>query len=136
MRLLSYNIHKGFGGHDWRYRLDRVIEVIRAEEADVICLQEVDRNVKRTQFDDQPAILADRLGASWMLYQLNVPHRDGGYGNLLLSRWPFAAQHHVSLRLARRKPRGAQLVVVQTPQGPVHVVNWHLGLSERERHYQ
>src|SRR5262249_44714860 len=36
----------------------------------------------------------------------------------------------------RRKPRGAQLVVVGTPAGPLHVVNWHLGLSERERHYQ
>lgn len=28
MRLLSYNIHKGIGGQDRRYRLDRIIEVL------------------------------------------------------------------------------------------------------------
>ena len=31
MRLLSYNIHKGIGGRDRRYRLARVIEVIEEE---------------------------------------------------------------------------------------------------------
>jgi endonuclease/exonuclease/phosphatase family metal-dependent hydrolase len=27
-------------------------------------------------------------------------------------------------------------VVVETPEGPFHLVHWHLGLSERERHWQ
>jgi endonuclease/exonuclease/phosphatase family metal-dependent hydrolase len=136
VRLLTYNIHKGVGGSDRRYRLERVIDVVRHEQPDLVCLQEVDFNVKRSRFDDQPAILADRLHANAALFQLNVPHRDGGYGNLILSRWPFRAQHSVSLRLGRRKPRGAQLVVVETPQGPLHLVNWHLGLAEKERRWQ
>src|SRR5262245_36148267 len=136
MRLVSYNIHKGVGGSDRRYRLERVVEVLRAEQADLVCLQEVDRNVKRTRFDDQPAILADRLQTNVALYQLNVPHRQGGYGNLLLSRWPLRSQHDVSLRLGARKPRAAQVVVVETPQGPLHLVNWHLGLAEKERRWQ
>ena len=33
-------------------------------------------------------------------------------------------------------PRGAQLAVVDTPEGPLHLVNVHLGLSERERRWQ
>ena len=24
----------------------------------------------------------------------------------------------------------------KTPEGPIHLVNWHLGLAERERHWQ
>lgn len=28
------------------------------------------------------------------------------------------------------------MVVVDTPFGPIHLVNWHLGLAENERHWQ
>jgi endonuclease/exonuclease/phosphatase family metal-dependent hydrolase len=135
MRLLTYNIHKGVGS-DRRYRLERVIEVIQDQEPDLICLQEVDRNVSRSRFHDQPALLAHHLDAKAHLYQLNVPHREGGYGNLILSRWPFHRECLVSIRHRRRKPRGAQLVVVDTPEGPLHLINWHLGLREKERRWQ
>ncbi|MCA9072847.1 MAG: endonuclease, partial [Planctomycetaceae bacterium] len=52
------------------------------------------------------------------------------------SRWPFASQHQISLRYNRKKPRGAQLVVVDSPEGKLHLVNWHLGLAENERRWQ
>jgi endonuclease/exonuclease/phosphatase family metal-dependent hydrolase len=38
--------------------------------------------------------------------------------------------------MQQKKSRGAQLAVVQTPEGRVHVANWHLGLTEKERHWQ
>ena len=41
-RLLTWNIHKGIGGIDRRYRPDRIVEVIRHYEPDVVLLQEVD----------------------------------------------------------------------------------------------
>jgi len=135
MRLLTYNIHKGVGA-DRRYRLERVIAVIKAEAADLICLQEVDRNVRRSRRDDQPALLADKLGAGCSQYQLNVPRGEGGYGNLLLSRWPFRDARQISLTYKRRVPRGAQLVVVDAPEGPLHLVHIHFGLSSRERRWQ
>jgi endonuclease/exonuclease/phosphatase family metal-dependent hydrolase len=67
---------------------------------------------------------------------MNVPVKQGGYGNLLLSRWPIARSHHLCLRYEQKKPRGAQLAVVETPNGPLCLVNWHLGLSGRERYWQ
>ncbi|HEX3655267.1 MAG TPA: endonuclease/exonuclease/phosphatase family protein [Pirellulales bacterium] len=136
MRVLTYNIHKGVGGRDRRYRLERVMDVIEQENPDLICLQEVDRHVARSQFDDQPRLLSRRFHAVAHLYQLNVRRRAGGYGNLLLSRWPIQAHHQVSLRLHRKKPRGAQLAEIETPEGLLLLVNWHLGLGERERHWQ
>src|SRR5262249_4166927 len=83
-----------------------------------------------------PALLAHHLDTAAVLFQLNVRIREGGYGNLILSRWPFHGHHQVSLRLGRRKPRGAQIAVVNTPEGPLHLVNLHLGLGERERRWQ
>jgi endonuclease/exonuclease/phosphatase family metal-dependent hydrolase len=137
MRLLSYNIHKGIGGRDRRYRIERVVDVIESENPDLVCLQEVDRHVRRTRHDDQPGQLAKALNAAATLFQLNVHlKRGGGYGNLVLSRWPFRRTHQVSLRHRRRRPRGAQLAVVETPEGPLHLIHWHLGLGERERHWQ
>lgn len=136
MRLLSYNIHKGIGGRDRRYNMDRIIEVIEAENPDLICLQEVDRNVRRSSFHDQPADLSTAFRFEANLFQLNVRLRTGGYGNLVLSRWPFRDKHQLSIRHGRRKPRGAQMVIVETPEGPLQVVNWHLGLAERERQWQ
>jgi endonuclease/exonuclease/phosphatase family metal-dependent hydrolase len=136
MRLLSYNIHKGVGGRDRRYRMERIFQVIEEENPDLICLQEVDHNVRRSRFDDQPRLLARYFHAKASLFQLNCPREEGGYGNLLLSRWPLRSHHHISLRMGKRRPRGAQLAVVDTPEGPLHIVHWHLGLAEKERRWQ
>ena len=136
MRLLTYNIHKGIGGRDRRYRIERIVEVIEAQNPDLICLQEVDRHVGRSRFHDQPRELADAFRFDFHLYQLNVKRDRGGYGNLLLSRWPLQEKHQLSLQLDWRKPRGAQLAIIDTPEGPLQLVNWHLGLAERERHWQ
>jgi endonuclease/exonuclease/phosphatase family metal-dependent hydrolase len=136
MRLFSYNIHKGIGGRDRRYRLERVIRLIETQNPDLICLQEVARGTRRSRFDDQPRVLADYLSLSAVLFQPTVRYKYGGYGNLLISRWPWRQTHSVSLRWNDKKPRAAQLAVVETPEGPLHLANWHLGLAEQERHWQ
>ena len=46
------------------------------------------------------------------MYQTNVTYKVGGYGNLLVSRWPIVEKHQISLRLKAKKPRGAQIAVV------------------------
>ena len=136
MRLLSYNIHKGIGGRDRKYQLDRVMDVIEEANPDVICLQEVDCNVRRSRFDNQPELFVERFTPAGHLYQTNCKLKSGGYGNLLLSRWPLVDHHQISIRLGRRKPRGAQFAVIGSPEGKLQVVHWHLGLAERERHWQ
>lgn len=136
MRLITYNIHKGIGGRDRKYRLERIVEVLRQENPDVVCLQEVDHKVKRSRYHDQPELLAEQVGLSHMCYQLNFPIKAGGYGNLVLSRWPIRHLQHLCLRFGRRKPRGALCVVVQSDAGELAVVNWHLGLNGRERLWQ
>ncbi len=135
MRLLSWNIHKGIGGRDRRYSLARVIDCIEAENPDLVCLQEVDRLVHRSHHDDQPRLLA-RYFRSHAVFQPNVHVGGGTYGNLILSRWPVPSRHRISLRRGGRKSRGAQLVLIDTPEGCLHLVNLHLGLAESERRWQ
>ena len=65
MRLLSYNIQYGYG-RDGAYRLDRVANVVKS--ADIVALQEVDRHWQRTNYDDQPALLAQMLPDHYMVY--------------------------------------------------------------------
>jgi endonuclease/exonuclease/phosphatase family metal-dependent hydrolase len=136
MRLLTYNIHKGIGGRDRRYDLGRIIEVIEEENPDLICLQEVDHLVRRSRFHDQAEMLARHFNAAAHLRQITVRLKTGGYGNVILSRWSLSSVHQISLRMNSKKPRGAQLAVVETPEGPLHLVHWHLGLAEKERHWQ
>ena len=135
MRLLSWNIHKGIGGRDRRYSLQRIIDCIDHERPDLVCLQEVDRLVGRSDFDDQPRLLGQSLNLQ-STFQANVPVSDGTYGNLILSRWAVGSTHRISLKRGIRKSRGAQLIHVETPEGVLHLVNTHLGLDERERHWQ
>ena len=83
MRLLSWNIHKGIGGRDRRYSLQRIIDCIDHERPDLVCLQEVDRLVSRSNFDDQPRLLGQTLNLH-SIFQANVPVANGTYGNLIL----------------------------------------------------
>lgn len=107
MRILSYNIHKGIGGRDRLYRFQRVLDVIEAENPDILCLQEVARNSPRSHYDDQPLLLAKYFKPEAEVFQQNVHLKHGGYGNLILSRWPIVSKHQISLRWNTKKPRPA-----------------------------
>jgi endonuclease/exonuclease/phosphatase family metal-dependent hydrolase len=136
MRILSYNIQKGFGGRDRRYNFERTIATIEHENPDIICLQEVDHNERRSHYDDQPKILEEYFRFRASDYQFNHKVHAGGYGNMLLSRFPFHSVSQVCLKLMHRKKRGAQVVIVDTPEGQLLLVAWHLGLREKQRHQQ
>jgi len=142
LRIVSYNVryfgHGTRGLVSTRGAMERIAGALAALDPlpDLVCLQEVDRNVRRSHYHDQPRVLAEYFKATAQVYQMNVHVRAGGYGNLVLSRWPLQSKHQISLSVRRKIPRGAQMVVVETPEGPLHLVNWHLGLAEKERHWQ
>ena len=66
IRVATYNIHKGIGGVDRRYRPERIAEALTAAAADVVLLQEVDDGCARSQQHRQVDWLGDALG---------LPHR-------------------------------------------------------------
>jgi endonuclease/exonuclease/phosphatase family metal-dependent hydrolase len=136
LRLVTWNIHKGIGT-DRRYRLDRILRVLRDLDADVVCLQEVDQGVSRSAMEDQAQRLADELGYPHAALGLNVRVEQGGYGNLTLSRAPLDEVHNVDLTVPPKKRRSA--LVTRVRHGDARgwlVANVHLGLLHLERRIQ
>lgn len=136
IRLVTWNIHKGIGT-DRRYRLERIVRVLKDLDADVVCLQEVDRGVPRSAYEDQSELLSEALGYPHAALGLNVRVRGGAYGNLTLSRFPLADVHNVDLTIPPKKRRSGLVTRVQTgpPEGWL-VANVHLGLMHLERKAQ
>ena len=131
MRLLTYNIHKAIGT-DRRYEPDRVVEILRQSEADILCLQEVDFRVPRSSYDDIAFSFAEALGFHYSL-GLNVFLKRGAYGNAILSRYPILNSENLNITWSIKKPRGCLMSRIITPAGELAVLNMHLGLAGFER---
>lgn len=140
LRLVTYNIHKGIGGVDRKYRPERIVEVLRRCRADVLLLQEVDEGVPRSRRDRQVDLLGDALGFDHRAYFPNVPLKRGHYGNAVLSRFLLDHQENVDLTRPFKKRRGALhcRFTVPGPRGRTRIwlYNVHLGLAELERRAQ
>ncbi len=140
LKVLTYNIHKGIGGVDRKYRLQRVIDVIRHYGPDVALLQEVDDGVPRSHRDCQAEALARHLEFQHVQFQSNVTLRQGTYGNAILSRFPIHDPLDVELTVPHKKRRRAQVGRLHLEHNGHHrtvvIVNLHLGLAGFERRIQ
>ena len=74
--------------------LDAIAAEVRAMQADVVALQEVDVKTQRSGFVNQPATLATALGYDYA-FAASIKWDEGDYGLALLSRWPIVSvQRH------------------------------------------
>jgi endonuclease/exonuclease/phosphatase family metal-dependent hydrolase len=89
LRVLSYNIHHG-RGLDEQVDLKRIAGVIRKADPDVVALQEVDRNTKRTSNVDQASELA-RLTGMYSTFAKAIDFEGGDYGQAILCRFPLSS---------------------------------------------
>lgn len=111
LRVATYNIHAG-AGHDNVFDLDRTEATLRALDADVIGLQEVDVHWgARSQWRDLITELAQRLGMragfapiyDFDPLQPSEPRRQ--YGLAVLSKAPIlSVQNHDLTRLSTQDP--------------------------------
>jgi endonuclease/exonuclease/phosphatase family metal-dependent hydrolase len=140
IRVLTYNIHKGIGGVDRRYRLDRIMEAIAHCQPDIALLQEVDDGVPRSRRDRQADLLADALDLPHRAYQRNVRLRIGHYGNAILCRYPIHDVRDLELTVPLKKRRRALVAHCRVPiEGHTRTMllfSLHLGLAGYERTIQ
>ena len=135
LRVATYNVHS-CRGQDGRRSEERIAEVIAALEVDVIGLQELDLNRRRSAGVDQAALIAGQLG--WQRFFHPALRRgDEHYGDAVLSRYPMKMRKaqelpSVTTRICPES-RAAIWVEIETPDGAVQVINTHLGLGRRER---
>jgi endonuclease/exonuclease/phosphatase family metal-dependent hydrolase len=133
LRLATFNIHHGVGA-DGLLDLERVASAIEETGAEVVGLQEVDRNWgARSGYVDQPAWLAGRLGMH-AAYGANVdldppapgmPRRQ--YGMATLSALPVRSKVHTLLvRPLGGEQRGLLQVGIDVGDHGLRVLNTHL----------
>ena len=128
LRVAAWNIKHG-RGMDGEVDLERIADVLRDLDADVITLQEVDDRTERTGGVDQVAVLAQLLG----YVGSHGPHRayqGGWYGNAILTRVPIAAVRTHPIPAAS----GSALAVHEVElESGISVVSVHLAGTPPER---
>ena len=144
LRLLTLNIHKGFGVFNRRFLLHELRDAIRSCEADIVCLQEVlgEHSVhqsKHTTWPQQPQyeFLADSIWHQHA-YGRNAVYAEGHHGNAVLSKFPLIGHHNHDVSITGPEQRGLLHCVIELPQGrtAAHVITVHLSLTENHRQQQ
>ena len=116
IRVATYNIKHG-RGMDGVLDLERTLATLKSLNADVIALQEVDDQARRSGGVDQASWLAERLGMH-AAYGAFMDFQGGRYGLAILSRRPILS--HESWRLPEgNEPRVALATRIETDAGEV-----------------
>jgi endonuclease/exonuclease/phosphatase family metal-dependent hydrolase len=130
VRLVTFNVHHGVGP-DRRFDLPRLATVLKALDADVLCLQEVDRHFgSRSEDVDEPVLLSRALDMqlAWGP-AIGDPGPQGGpdreFGNALLSRLPILVSDVHPLP-STAEPRTALRTMIELDGAALWVTTTHL----------
>jgi endonuclease/exonuclease/phosphatase family metal-dependent hydrolase len=129
VRLVTFNTHHGVGG-DSRHDLPRLAKVLAAADADIICLQEVDRYFGRRSEDVDQALLLSRALDMQLAWGPAIDEPRPGreprqYGNALLSRLPILISD-VHRLPGTAEPRSALRTMVELDGAALWVTATHL----------
>jgi endonuclease/exonuclease/phosphatase family metal-dependent hydrolase len=131
--VASYNIHKCVGT-DGRFMPARIAAVIAEMDADVVAIQEADQRFGRRRGLLDLKALEKQTGLC-LIPTSEMADGHGWHGNaLLLKRGSVRSMRRLALPGA--EPRGALLVDLDLPAGPLRMVAAHLGLLRRSRRWQ
>ncbi len=134
VRLVTFNTHHGVG-EDARHDLPRLARLLHSVDADVICLQEVDRHFgDRSEDVDQALLLSRALDMQLAWGPAIDDPRPGDrpprqYGNALLSRLPILISDVHRLPGAG-EPRSALRTMLELDGGTLWVTNTHLSTGK------
>lgn len=134
LKVLSYNIHKGFGSLAAKSTLSRMRAELRIIDPDIIFLQEVmGHDLRKSQFE----YLAEEVWPHFS-YGKNAVYAPEHHGNAILSRYPILGSSNIDLSTNRFERRGLLHAIIQSPaaSNEVHAFSTHLNLLESGRQKQ
>ncbi len=142
LRIISYNIHKGFTMGNRSLITKPMRNAIHDKEPDLVFLQEVVgqndlHKIRHVDWHDgaqhEYFKSDDLLHGS---YGQNSNYPEGHHGNAILSKSTIDFELNVDVTVFKFEPRGFLHSSMTFSHGPVHCLCVHLGLLESERKTQ
>jgi endonuclease/exonuclease/phosphatase family metal-dependent hydrolase len=144
LKILSYNIHKGFSFGNLDFVLSQIRDAIRSSEADLVFLQEVQgaheghqKEIENWPETPQFEYIADSVWTHYA-YGKNALYQAGHHGNAILSRYPMIQSENIDLSTNQLEKRGLLHAVIEIPERgqKIHTLCVHLDLLHRGRKKQ
>lgn len=144
LKILSYNIHKGFTIGNRDFILEQIRLALRETNADILFLQEIlgDHQDKKCKIPDwQTAIQFEYIADSvWshFAYGKNAIYPEGHHGNAILSKFPIVEWQNQTISTNRFEQRGFLKTKIMIPEAEKEIIlcNTHLNLTQRGRDKQ
>lgn len=138
LKVLTYNIHKGFSPLNFEYTLEKIRSFIRESKADIVFLQELHGKNMKLPFamESQLEYLADSMWTHFS-YGKNAIYNHGDHGNAILSKFPIINTKQNDLSLHRFEKRGLLHCAIDLQKkGTIHLLCTHLNLLHIHRSSQ
>ena len=144
LRVLTYNIHKGFSVGNRRFVLHQIRDALIKADADLLFLQEMQGEHKHREKKvmDWPAhshieFLAEGIWPHYA-YGKNAIYSNGHHGNAILSKYVLESWENINVSPYSWASRSLLHGVINIPDQikSLHIVCIHLGLTSSERQLQ
>ncbi|MCK4608119.1 MAG: endonuclease/exonuclease/phosphatase family protein [Gammaproteobacteria bacterium] len=141
LRIVTYNIHKGFRAANLRFVLPQMREALQKLDADLVFLQEIqgkhekkERRIANWPAEPQFEFLARKFWPHY-IYGKNALYRDGHHGNAILSKFEFLEWENIDVSKYKRSSRSMLHGVVAVPglAARLHLICIHFALFKTER---
>jgi endonuclease/exonuclease/phosphatase family metal-dependent hydrolase len=135
LKIMTYNIHSCVGMNG-RIGPDKIAQIIANLDPDIVALQEVDANRRRTHYTNQAKYLARKLNMEYQYFSI-INRGSEKYGLAILGKYPLIKVKYDRFPTAKTKwpmeRRGAMWIRVRMPRCDINIVNTHFGLQMRDR---
>jgi endonuclease/exonuclease/phosphatase family metal-dependent hydrolase len=144
LKIVTYNIHKGFGVANFRFVLHQIRRALESTNADLLFLQEIQGHHKKRQarIESWPNLpqfmfLAENFWPHYA-YGKNALYRGGHHGNAILSKFPFLMWENISLAKHKRASRSLLHAVIDMPSinNHLHIICIHFALFKTQSRKQ
>lgn len=114
-RVMTYNIHHA-AGTDEKLDVARIAAIVTKNHADLVAIQEVDVRTHRVPMDEPEEL--GRLTHMHVMFGKAIDFDGGGYGQVILSRFPISdAQVYKLPSRPNKEQRIAMAVMVSPGEG-------------------
>ncbi len=127
LRIGSYNIKHGA---DAGLDLTKIGDVIKAQNLDIVGLQEIDYKTTRANKVDQPAKLAEASGLPYYVFIPAINYQGGKYGTLILSKYPIVSSEVILLTSWDKEGRALGHAVIDVNGRQLDFFNTHLSYED------